>query len=149
MSWVSAWGAQAFIYAGQTIKDHTRAAIRILSGEVPREAVYAHLGWKRINGEMVYLHHGGGIGKDGLVPGISVNLGDNRLKDYSLPEPPTGEQVKPAVRASLLFLKLGPPRIAYPLIAGIYRAPLGELCQPASLCFWWGAPRRNGPLLKV
>ena len=95
MSWVSAWGAQAFIYAGQGVKDHTRVAIRTLSGGVPREAVYAHLGWKRIDGEMVYLQHGGGIGKNGLVPGISVNLGDNRLKDYSLPEPPSGEQVKP------------------------------------------------------
>ena len=31
------------------------------------------------------------------------------------------------MRASLFFLKLVPPRIAYPLIAGIYRAPLGEI----------------------
>ena len=127
MSWVSGYGAQAFIYAGQAIKDHTRAAIRSLSGEVPKEMIYGHLGWRKLHGEWIYLHSGGGIGRNGLVPGISVRLGEGRLNEYGLPDPPTGEQLKTAVRASLLLLKLVPVGITYPLIGGIYRAPLGEI----------------------
>ena len=137
LGWVNMqWGSQAVLNQGPATKEHTRAAIQLLSEDVSRETVYAHLGWKRVNGVWVYLHHGGGIGKDGLVPGISVSLGDSRLKDYDLPEPPSGEQLKSAVRASLLLLKLVPPRIAYPLIAGTYRATWGGFRRSTSLCSW-------------
>jgi hypothetical protein len=127
MSWVSGWGAEAFLNAGQSIKDHTRAAIRTLSGEVPKEMIFGHLGWRKLDGEWIYLHCGGGIGKNGFVSGTSVRLGEGRFNEYGLPEPPTREQLKSAVQASLLFLKLVPASIAYPLIGGVYRAPLGEI----------------------
>jgi hypothetical protein len=127
MSWVSGWGAQAFMYAGQLVKDHTRTAIRILSGNVSKEMIYGRLGWRKLHEEWIYLHCGGGIGRNGLVSGISVRLGEGRLSEYGLPEPPTGEQLQTAVRASLLLLKLVPASIAYPLISGIYRTPLGEI----------------------
>lgn len=128
MGWVTKhWGSQAVLNAGLGAKDHVRAAIQFLSTAVRREMVYAHIGWQKINGVWVYLHHGGGIGPDGLISGISVSLGYSRLKEYSLPEPPTGEGLKSAVQASLLLLRLVPARIAYPVLAGIYRAPLAEI----------------------
>lgn len=49
------------------------------------------------------------------------------MKEYALPEPPTGEELRSAVRTSLLFLQLVPARIAYPGLAGAYRAPLAEI----------------------
>jgi hypothetical protein len=128
LSWVTNhWGAQAVMYAGQGIQDHLRAAIQLLSGEVIREIVYACLGWLKIGDEWIYLHGGGGISKDGLIRDLSVSLGDGRMKDYILPEPPTGQQLKKALRASLRLLDLAPVRIMFPLIAATYRAPLGEI----------------------
>ena len=120
-------GLRRSIYAGQGTQDHIRTAIQLLSGEVPKEIVYAHLGWKKINGEWIYLHGGGGIGRNGLIRDLSVSLGDGRMKDYILPEPPTGDQLKRALRASLRLLELAPVRITFPLIAATYRAPLGEI----------------------
>jgi hypothetical protein len=43
-----------------------------------------------------------------------------------LPDPPEGEQLVEAVRASLRLLWSVPPRIAVVLHAATYRAPLGE-----------------------
>ena len=128
LSWVTNhWGAQAVTFAGQGNQDHIRTAIQLLSGEVPREVVYAYLGWQKIDGEWIYLHGGGGIGKDGKMRALSVSLGDGRMKDYILPEPPTGDQLKKALRASLRLLELAPVRIMFSLIAATYRAPLGEI----------------------
>ena len=128
MSWVtSSWGAQAVINAGPAVKDHLRTAIQLLSGEVPRETMHTYLGWKQISGAWVFLHGGGGIGKDGLITDISVNLGAGKIREYSLPEPPAGDQLQKAVRASLRLLELAPTRITVPLLAAIYRAPLGVI----------------------
>lgn len=42
MGWVAKnWGAQAILNAGQSVKDHVRAAIQGMSGEVPREGLCA------------------------------------------------------------------------------------------------------------
>jgi hypothetical protein len=41
-------GASAILAPGLGLKDHARAAIQMLSGEVPRRHVYAHVGWRRI-----------------------------------------------------------------------------------------------------
>ena len=68
MGWVvPAWGTRAVVYAGQGTKDHLRAALQLLSGDVPRRTVYAHLGWRKVGDAWVYLHAGGGIGPAGAV----------------------------------------------------------------------------------
>lgn len=124
MSWVTAaWGARAVIYAGNGTKDHLRAAIQLLSGEPERHYIYAHIGWRKIGGKWVYLHSGGAIGTG---EPIEVDAGD-RLANYSLPKPPAGEELKQAINSSLELLALAKPEITYPLLAAIYRAPLGEV----------------------
>ncbi|MBM4287115.1 MAG: hypothetical protein FJ135_03010 [Deltaproteobacteria bacterium] len=126
MNWVtSAWGSKAIIYAGFGTRDHLRAAIQLLSGEVPTKTVFTHTGWRHIDGEWLYLHGGGAIGAQGPVDGTSVVL-EGRLSHLVLPPPPTGEGLKAAVRASWALLKLAPPTITAPLLAATYRAPLGE-----------------------
>ena len=45
-------------------------------------------GWRRIEGEWAYLHAGGAIGPKGPLTGIEVTMGDGRLGDCVLPEPP-------------------------------------------------------------
>jgi hypothetical protein len=120
-------GAAAIVYPGFGTKDHARAAIQMLSGDVPLRHRYAHIGWREIGGRWMYLHAGGGpIGPNGPLSGIEVSLGEGRLGDYSLPTPPSGDDLARAIHASLRFLELAPPTITVPLLAAVYRAPLGE-----------------------
>jgi len=129
LSWVTAnWGVRPLVLPGYSKKDHLRAAIQILSGEVPRRTVYTHTGWRKVEGKWVYLTTGGGIESEGLVPGIEVEL-EKSLRDYYLPEPPEGERLKEAVRCSLKLLDLGPERITAPLLGAVYLAPLGEATE--------------------
>jgi hypothetical protein len=76
MTWPSEHlGARAVVFAGMGLRDHARAAIQLLSGEVPERRVYAHLGWAVLSDAWVYLHAGGAIGSLGPVPGVEVAVG--------------------------------------------------------------------------
>ncbi len=134
MEWIiPAWGTRAVIAAGPGARDHLRAAIQNLSGDVPTRTVYGHTGWKNIGGEWAYLHGGGGIGANGAVDGIETRLPDS-LSRFVLPPPPDGEELRRAVRAALSILDVAPPRIAWPLLAAVFRAPLGHCDSSLFLC---------------
>jgi hypothetical protein len=145
MRWpVVRWGTRAVVLAGASTADHLRCALQLLSGEVPRQTVYAHTGWREVGGRWVYLHAGGAIGADGPVRDIAVSL-PAALAGYVLPVlaaplgprelPPTGPlgearraeaaRLAAAVRASLAVLDLAPNRITVPLLGAVYRAVLG------------------------
>src|SRR5215203_4542892 len=127
MGWVARHlGASSYVYPGFGYKDHAAVAIQSLSGEITERRYFAHTGWRKIEGEWAYLHAGGAIGPKGPLSGVEVAMGDGRLGDCLLPEPPEGEALVEAVRASLRFLDLAPPEVAYPLLATVYRAALGE-----------------------
>jgi hypothetical protein len=117
-------GATAVTYPGMGIRDHARVAIQMLSGEVPERTVYAHTGWREVGGTWVYLHGGGAIGADGPVAGVETRL-EGALARYILPEPPDGDALRDAVRASLRLLDVAPDRVSVPLLAATYRAVLG------------------------
>jgi hypothetical protein len=108
MGWVAkGFGPKAIINAGRKIKDHTRAAIQHLSGDISTRTIFTHTGWRRFGDEYAYLHAGGAIGADGLDPSVTVDLSEYGLGAYELPEPPEGDKLRAAVRASLGILKLG------------------------------------------
>ena len=124
MGWtVSEWGSRAVVNAGQGAKDHLRAGIQMLSGDVPRRVTYTHIGWREVDGAHVYLHAGGAIGAPHDLE-IQVDLSDT-LTRYALPEPPTGAELRRAILASLGMLDTAPDNITTPLLAATYRAPLG------------------------
>jgi len=135
MDWVSQWGSRAIVDVGPYIKDHVRAAIQYLSFErnYKRTSVYSHIGWRTINGQWVYLHAGGGIGANGVIKGVYVDLGDTRLHYYELPEPPEGDALKECVSAVIDIIDAAETwnhiteRLVYPDIAKVFRAPLNEL----------------------
>ncbi len=126
MKWPTAlWGVQAVVEAGRTCREHMRAAIQLLSGDVPRHIEYTHTGWRNTDGVWRYLHGGGAIGPDGPVAGVSVHLPD-ALRNYVLPVPPAGAELIAAIRASLALLDgLAPDRVVLPLYAAVWRAVLG------------------------
>jgi hypothetical protein len=127
MGWASEQlGAKALIYPGLGLRDHARAAVQLLSGEVPERRVYAHTGWRQLSGEWVYLHGGGALGKAGAVPGLEVGLPD-ALAGLALPDPPSGQELRAAIRASLRVAGVAPDPVMFPLLAAAYRAVLGAV----------------------
>lgn len=125
LNWIIAhWGARAVVNAGNGTKDHLRAALQVLSGTPARRVVFAHVGWRWIEGRWLYLHTGGAIGAEGAVPGIEVDPG-GKLQAFTLPDPPEGEALREAIRASLGLLALAPDAVTVPLFLACYRAPLG------------------------
>lgn len=127
MNWITAhWGTRAVVYAGQGTKDHLRVAIQTLSGSVPRKTIYRHVGWRNMDGRWIFLHGDGGIGPEGPVKDIWVELHEG-LDAYRLPEPLKGDALRQAIGEELELLHLAPPTIMFPLLAGVFRAPLGEV----------------------
>jgi hypothetical protein len=116
-------GAAAIIFPGLALRCHVPVAIRMLSGDVPRRTVYAHTGWRCIDGQYIFLDAAGAIGRDGRVFGIETALSGN-LAHFVYPDPPSGELLKTAVQASLRLRHLAKPRIAFSLLATTYRAVL-------------------------
>ncbi len=101
MNWVTTnWGTAPVIFAGQGARDHLRVAIQLLSGQVPRRTVFGHLGWRNLQGGWFYLHGDGAIGPIGPQMEIQVQTSDSRLTLFALPEPPAGEELNAAIRAS-------------------------------------------------
>jgi hypothetical protein len=129
MRWpVEFLGTRAVIFPG--CHDHARCAIQLLSKNVTRRRLITHTGWRKIkhkdgSTEYGFFHADGAIGKDGKIANISVKLSPE-LSAFKFPEPPEGDALKEAIRASLYLLNVAPPLISYPLLAAIYRAPLGS-----------------------
>ena len=125
LGWIiGQWGAGAVVFAGNGIKDHLRAALQVLSGSPARRVIYAHTGWRKIEDRWCYLNAGGAIGAEGPVPGIEVDPG-GKLQGFALPDPPKGEALREAIRASMGLLSVAPDEVTVPLFLACYRAPLG------------------------
>jgi hypothetical protein len=125
MGWVlKKLGPQAIVYPGQ--QHHARAAIQCLSGPIRQERIFGHLGWRKHGPHWVYLHAGGALGVAGPLPEVQVEL-PAALQSYQLlPSSNAAERVS-AVQASLRLLSLASDRITFPLLAAVYRAPLGQV----------------------
>lgn len=125
MDWaLRKWGIDAVVEAGQGAKDHLRAAIQLLSHQYEQKVTYSHTGWRELDGRWVYLHGRGSVGSLTGQQAPSVEL-PHALAPAELPDPPTGEELRAAVRASLALLDLGPERILAPVMGAAYRAVLG------------------------
>ena len=126
MNWVAEKiGALGVIYPPPIHRDHARAAVQLLSTDVRRRRVFTHLGWRKLGNQWAYLHAGGAITDTGVKNNVMVRLPDV-LKNFELPSPPTGDEIKAAVRASLHLLEVTPDAISVPIYASIWRAPLGS-----------------------
>ena len=116
-------GIPTIIYPGQ--QQHARAAIQSLSGKVPQERIFAHLGWRKHSSDWLYLQAGGALGAGGRRGDVQVRL-PAALECYAMRPPAEPAERVSAVRASLRLLSLAPDRINCPLLAAVYRAPFGN-----------------------
>src|SRR5579864_12415 len=117
-------GPAAICYPGE--QQHVRAAIQSLSGTVQREYVYTRPGWRKHQDGWIYVHGGVSLGAAGPCNDISVEF-PSALQLYRLNPVAEATQIRKAVRASLRFLSVAPDRITWPLLAAVYRAPLGKV----------------------
>jgi len=123
MSWVlDGLGPDAVTFPSG--RDHLRAAIQLLSAPVPSRQVYGHLGWREIDGAMVYLTPAGAISAAGLDPAITVRPPD-AVQAITLTVPPTVDDLRRAIRASLAMLDIAPDQVSVLILAAVYRAVLG------------------------
>jgi hypothetical protein len=119
------WGTCAVVFAGQGTKDHLKTAILLISGRVPRRIVYGHTGWRRVEGQWLWIHAGGAIGPGGSLGSLSpiVELPPDLQQRFVLPDPPVGELRVQAIEAFLSMAGgLAPDRVILPLLAMIARS---------------------------
>lgn len=140
LEWVIAksWG-QARIVPGK--KPRMRDAIQYLSGDIPRQTHFSHLGWQKRGGEWHYLHAGGGIGADGNSEDIVVTAGV-KFDLFRLPDPAKAKMdaVIAAVKASLKLLRAGCKEVTVPTYCSIWRAVFG----PADFALHLAGPTGSG-----
>ena len=116
-------GPGAILHAGNSVRDHVRAAIQQFSDDPPERVVFTHTGWiKMPDGRWGYLHGGGIIGVEDA--GIEVRLSGD-LSAFQLPSHPDQAILVAGVHALLRLLQLGPYRITFSLVAAVFRAVLG------------------------
>src|SRR5262245_38682948 len=120
LAWVGEQlGASAIVEPGQSMEARVRHAIQVLSGEgITERHVYAHTGWREIDGRMYFLHAGGALGADGHRSDIEVDLPE-QLSRYELIEPETEEDLRNAVRGAMLAMALAPPRVMAPVLGAV------------------------------
>lgn len=124
MAWpTSQLGAEAIIFPGKA--DHARCAIQSLSPQIAKKTIYAHTGWREIEGEWVYLHGGGAITAKGNRHDISVRL-PHSLRFMTLPEPAEGKGRADAYGAALGFLRAFPLHLTVPVLGSVWAAILGD-----------------------
>ncbi len=124
MEWpIEQMGSGAITYPNQ--KEYARTAIQSSSLEAEERRVYAHTGWRKIDGQWLYLHAGGAIGAAGDLQGIHVRL-HGPLRRYELQLPKTKDALVSALQASVRVLELAPATISFPLRAATIRAIFGD-----------------------
>jgi hypothetical protein len=127
MDWpMTQLGARATVMPGIS-PHHAYYAISRLSGDVPRNIIYRHTGWRELSpGVMGFLHMGGAITAEGQVTDVRVRL-ESTLQRLQLPAPPTRDEAREAVRAMLSLLDVAPARVMFALLAAVWRVVLGPV----------------------
>jgi hypothetical protein len=118
-------GVSALVMPGMAIADHVRVAVQSRSRAVVRRTIYAHTGWRYLDGRHAYLTSTGALSADRLDESVTVDLGP--LSGYALPDPTAATDataLREAVRASLSILDLAAGDITTAILAAAYRAPL-------------------------
>jgi hypothetical protein len=124
MDWpIQRMGATAITFPNQ--REYARTAIQSRSMATEERHIFAHTGWRNLDGHWTFLHAGGAICETGAAVGVNVRL-LGQMSGYELRLPQGPETLASAVRASLRLADLAPPGVSFPLLAATYRAVFGD-----------------------
>jgi hypothetical protein len=124
MNWpIERLGAAAITFPNQ--REYARAAIQSQALTATQKHIFAHTGWRKVDGRWIFLHASGAICDTGPVSDVNVRL-VGPMSRYELRQPAGSDALKSAVTSSLKLIELGPPAISFPLLAATYRAALGN-----------------------
>lgn len=125
MSWIYSpeWDLLPQIYPPKANhKEYVYAAIQTLSKGIDKETIYEHTGFRKVNGKLVYLYHGGAIGFD---KSIQVDLSNIGLERYKFTD--KKYDIKESIKTSLSILDLAKKEITVPLLSLTYLSPLRSI----------------------
>lgn len=137
MDWVaSELGHAARTSAGNSLKDHVRAAIQF-SSNAGEQWVYAHTGWREIHGKWVYLHRGGGLSADGDTPEIRTDLDLLASGGFELPanDPHSSDDIRATIK---LIMGSAKKHVSLPVFSSLWLAPLSHILPPSCVVFFVG-----------
>jgi hypothetical protein len=142
LNWVmSRLGSSAIISPGFGLRDNARAAMQYLSPTTRRRTAFAHLGWRRVDGEWLYLHAGGAITRGGLRTDVAVHL-PPELSRYELPDPASVD-LKESFGAVTRLLRLMGPARGWRLLSLVFIASIAEILPPDFIAWIWGRTDLN------
>lgn len=113
------WNIQAIKQPIYRVEDNIRYVTQIVSTDnIECKTIYAHTGFIRVNGKLVYLSQGQVIGD---VKNIDVDLSLDRLEQYAFTEKEF--DTKEALKRSYSILDVADHKITIPLLAVTYLSP--------------------------
>ena len=126
------WGMDCILEVGKTVKDCVRHAIQATAAGAEKKTVFAVTGWKKVDGQWMYL-----------MPGdeeITVNLPD-KMSGYGMERKCDPLDIQTA--ASLLWQSVAPEEIILPLLSFTFLSPLNHFlkaagCEPKFVLFLVG-----------
>lgn len=126
------WGMDCILEVGKTVKDCVRHAIQTTAAGAEKKTVFAVTGWKKVDGQWMYL-----------MPGdeeITVNLPD-KMSGYGMERKCDPLDIQTA--ASLLWQSVAPEEIILPLLSFTFLSPLNHFlkaagCEPKFVLFLVG-----------
>ena len=127
INWLSngVWNFEPRISPSGNNKEFFKDAVKILSQKAEKETIYSHMGFRRINGQMYYLYHGGVIGDK---EDIRVDLSESGLEQYKFSnEDLSKEQIKKCIKTSLELLNVSKETIIIPIFGTVFLAPLQSI----------------------
>lgn len=126
MAWVlPAFGRRAIVMPGRRTAEHLRVAIQKYSADATRETVFAHSGWRQVEGRWAFLHAEGAVDAMGAVETIRTDL-PLALRPLVLRVPSTNEERALALTTALGTLDVAPARVSAWVAGAALRAALGD-----------------------
>ena len=128
LTWTADWAPRAVVSAGPVVKDRLREAVQLASVDAPERIVFAHTGWREVDGRFVFLHAAGALGSSGPLEHIQVEL-PPELRFYTLGTPPDLETLRAAVTTVWHDLPRVAPEVIPALFGAVLTAPLATILE--------------------
>ena len=130
----SKWDLEAIV-EGNSYADLRQVAQIIAKKSCDEDITYTCTGFKELEdtGELVYLYHGGAIGKNGDVEGVKADLSEGNNEQYCFTDKTV--DIREALKKDYSMLQMGRFEVIMPLIAYAHMTPLTTIIKELGMNF--------------